>query len=144
LDKRKILRIIDANLNRAREGLRVCEDITRFLLDDQGGARKFKNIRHNIFSAIDRSGISSPELLKERNVKCDVGKSSTQEELFRRDWSSVFLANIQRVKESTRVLEEIFKLLDKKQAKRFKEIRFAVYQVEKKVIIKHKISLNHK
>jgi len=30
----KVGRIIDANLNRVKEGLRVCEEITRFILDN--------------------------------------------------------------------------------------------------------------
>ena len=42
----KLLRIIDANLNRAREGLRVCEDISRFALGDKTATRALKSIRH--------------------------------------------------------------------------------------------------
>ena len=32
LPREQILRVLDANINRAREGLRVCEDLVRFCL----------------------------------------------------------------------------------------------------------------
>lgn len=144
MDKHNILRIIDANLNRSREGLRVCEDIARFLLDDAKSASKFKAIRQGIFSAIKNSNIHYAELLKERNSVRDVGIATTRREAARRNWQSVFLANIERVKESTRVLEEIFKLINKRIALRFKNIRFSVYDIEKKIIIKHQSLSNSK
>ena len=94
MDKQKVLRIIDANLNRSREGLRVCEDIARFLLNDAKSARKFKTIRQNIFSAIKDSKIDYLELLKERDSTGDVGKFTTKKESTRSNRQSVFLANI--------------------------------------------------
>ena len=144
LDKQKVLRIIDANLNRSREGLRVCEDIARFLLNDAKSARKFKTIRQNIFSAIKDSKIDYLELLKERDSAGDVGKFTTKKESARGNWQSVFLANIERAKESTRVLEELFKIVNKRLAEKFKKIRFAIYDIEKEVIIKHQSLSNSK
>ena len=127
----KLLRIIDANLNRSREGLRVCEDISRFVLNDKKITRSFKSLRHKI-SALSKN-ISSKEkkLLTSRNVKRDIGKKTGKRERVRKNIKSVYFANIQRVKESLRVLEEITKLLDKRVAESFKKIRFRVYELEK-------------
>jgi len=137
LDNKRILRIIDANLNRSREGLRVCEDIARFLLNDAAAARRFKNIRQNIFAAVKNSKISYPELLRERDSEKDVGRPTAKREQSRPNWQAVFLANTERAKEATRVLEEFAKITDKALAEKFKKIRFAIYEIEKKVIIRH-------
>ena len=40
------------------------------------------------------------------------------------------IANIKRAQESARVLEEILKLIDIKEAQRFKEIRYLLYEIE--------------
>ena len=45
---KKIYRVIDANLNRAKEGLRVCEDTVRFILKDKILTKKIKKLRHDI------------------------------------------------------------------------------------------------
>ena len=50
-----LLRIIDANLNRAREGLRVCEDIARFSLQNKGAAKTLKTIRHGATNLVLKS-----------------------------------------------------------------------------------------
>lgn len=143
MEKQKIFRIIDANLNRSREGLRVCEDITRFLLNDKEASRKLKLIRQSIFYAISAKGAKSLKLyyldiLKERDSVGDVGKTTTKNEAKRDNWQSIFLANIERAKESVRVLEEAFKIIDEKVAQKFKKIRFKIYDAEKTIIIKHK------
>ena len=48
MDKKKVYRILDANLNRAREGIRVAEDVARLYLNSESLARKFKSLRHRI------------------------------------------------------------------------------------------------
>lgn len=70
--------------------------------------------------------------MKSRDVKRDVGKKTAYRESKRKDIADVFYANIERVKESLRVLEEVSKLLDKKISQHFKKIRFRVYELEKK------------
>ncbi|MBN1405456.1 MAG: thiamine-phosphate pyrophosphorylase [Candidatus Omnitrophica bacterium] len=137
MENKKIFRIIDANLNRSREGLRVCEDITRFLLNDAKYSRRLKLIRQMIFSGIKNSNLDYAEALKYRDSRGDVGKPTTTAESKRTGWQGVFLANIERAKESTRVLEEASKLIDKKLAQRFKKIRYQIYGIEKAIITKH-------
>ncbi len=140
----KILRLIDANLNRSHEALRVCEDIARFMLNDKGITRSFKALRHRV-SALGKR-IESKQglvLLKARNVKKDIGKVTIYSEKRRKNIKDVFRANTARAKESLRVLEEVTKLFDRKGSGRFKRIRFRVYELEKKSRLKLDIILHN-
>jgi thiamine-phosphate pyrophosphorylase len=47
-EKKKILRVLDVNFNRAKEGLRICEDVTRFIFDRKKETLAYKNIRHQL------------------------------------------------------------------------------------------------
>ena len=126
----KIGRIIDANLNRVKEGLRVCEEITRFILDNHKFTAQFKEAPHKI----DRLGskIYSPaNLLLQRRAQADVGRLNCRGETKRGNCKDIFWANIQRVKESLRVLEEFSKLIDVRVALSFKQLRYVVYEIEK-------------
>ena len=60
----KLYRIIDANVNRAMEGIRVIEDILRFELDERIITSKLKNLRSDLKKALDSTGISTSQLLK--------------------------------------------------------------------------------
>ena len=127
----RLPRLIDANLNRSQEALRVCEDLVRFILDDRKLSASFKALRHKL------GALAGKEFhLRSRNVKKDVGKKTTHTEGKRKDLAGVFRANIQRAKESLRVLEEVSKLSDRKIAESFKKIRFKAYELEKKSRVK--------
>ncbi len=124
----RLYRLIDANLNRLREGIRVLEDIQRFIYDNKTLSQKLKSIRHNC-------RISNYEqYLKERDIVGDVLKETTASESKREDISSVQLSNMKRAQESARVLEESFKLLDTREAEKFKQIRYALYDIEKNML----------
>lgn len=127
---RIVYRIIDANLNRAKEGLRVCEEVARFILNNKSLTTKFKRVRHDICEIANSLPLASL-LLKERESVKDTGKDIYINELKRKNFQDIFFANIQRVKESIRVLEEFSKLLDKNPAIRFKNARYRIYQIEK-------------
>jgi len=127
-----INRVIDANINRVKEGLRVCEEITRFILDNRNLTAEFKKIRHRT-DAILKYLPSNTELIKKRQSLTDVGRKIYVNELKRKNYRDIFFANIQRVKESTRVLEEFTKLINKNIAVRFKGLRYDIYEVERKV-----------
>ena len=142
--KSKIInRIIDANINRAKEGLRVCEEITRFILNSATLTAEFKKLRHRI-DTILKELPDRAVLLKQRCSLRDVGKNIYVNELKRRDYQEVFFANIQRVKESVRVLEEFTKLKNSRLAIKFKEIRYRSYEIEKKVAKKFPFLLYHR
>ena len=122
-------RIIDANLNRVKEGLRVCEEITRFILDNHKFTAQLKQVRHKIDSL--GSKIYPPaKLLSQRRAQADVGRFNSRGELERGNCKDIFWANSQRVKESLRVLEEFSKLLDSRVALGFKQLRYKVYEIE--------------
>lgn len=125
------MRILDANMNRAKEGLRVCEDISRFILDDPRATRSYKNIRHRLTDILSTS--KAKDWIKSRSVEEDVGRGSLPLELKRKDVHSIFYANSQRVKESLRVLEEFTKLTDIQVSGEIKKARYSVYVLEQKI-----------
>ena len=127
----KLFRVLDANYNRLREGLRVCEDICRFSLDRDENTRQYKSIRHCL-TAIFSSSLFDDMILS-RDILKDVGRRSIPSESKRQDVRDVYCANSQRVKESLRVLEEFLKILDPGKAEALKKIRYRVYEVERKV-----------
>ena len=131
MPKSTVKRIIDANINRSKEGLRVCEEITRFILNNRLLTLELKKIRHEIDAAAGLLA-SKKELLSERLVQKDVGRNIHVQEFKRDSLKDIFFANIQRVKESTRVLEEFSKLINKTAALKFKRARYKIYALEKK------------
>ena len=128
----KFDRIIDANFNRAKEGLRVCEDVCRFCLDAKGPTRGFKNSRHQLTKIIGSLNIF--DVIRARNIAGDVGRKSNALESKRNGHMDIFYANSQRVKESIRVLEEFTKLRNKRLAQDLKKLRYKVYALEKTII----------
>lgn len=121
----KELRLLDANLNRLREGIRVIEDIFRYIFNNKEIASKLKTLRHQ--SRIDQYF----ELLDSRDIQNDVLKTSHESELQRENLDSILIANFKRAQESSRVLEEFGKLIDAKTSDRFKTIRYELYHLEK-------------
>ncbi len=125
----ELFRVIDANLNRLKEGIRVVEDIIRYKNNDKELSSKLKQLRH-------RSQIkNSEELLKYRDSINDVLRPSTQSELKRADLKSIIIANIKRAQESSRVLEELYKLHDVNESEKFKTIRYELYTLEKEIVL---------
>ncbi len=128
-------RIIDANLNRIREGIRVIEDILRFHLHNKIYIKELKKIRHEITSLIPKV-YDEIDIVKYREAVNDPGrkiKLKTEQE--RTSLRNVLLANFKRIEESLRVLEEIIKLKNTDVSEEIKKIRFKVYTLEKKVLI---------
>lgn len=132
VSQQKIYRLIDANFNRAKEALRVCEDMCRFYLDAPALTRQYKDIRHKLTTAVVELEIKS--LIQARSIETDVGRGSTPSEFRRRDGGDIFYANSQRAKESVRVLEECAKLFTAPAARKLKRLRYQLYAIEKKVI----------
>src|SRR5689334_1319132 len=127
-----VLRILDAALNRASEGLRVVEDYVRFVLDDPFLTGRAKAIRHDLAAA----AVAIPMLDRHaaRETQQDVGTSiSTASESVRRDAADVCGASLKRTEQSLRSLEEYGKLLDGEFAGRMESLRYAVYTLEKAI-----------
>lgn len=134
IEARKIYRVIDANYNRAKEGLRVCEDVCRFFLNETGFTKEYKTLRHQLSVVVGKLHII--EVITSRNITGDVGKSSISGELKRKKVEDIYYANSQRAKESIRVLEEFAKLINVRLAQAMKKIRYEVYGLELQVIKK--------
>lgn len=128
-------RIIDANINRAKEGLRVCEDICRFHLRDSGSSQSLNRLRHRLTTVIKNANLEKNRLFECRKADTDVGKEFAFGPS-RKTFRGIFLANAQRVKEALRVLEEFLKICNAHSSPKIQKLRFDFYAFEKKVIAK--------
>lgn len=116
-------RIIDANLNRATEALRVLEEIARFRLDDKKLSSELKNIRHEICLFFD---YDYEKLIASRDTVNDIGTDIQNPTKAAREYSSIeviFRSNFKRLEQALRVLSEYGNLSDK--------FRYNVYSIEK-------------
>ena len=126
-----VFRLLDANLNRASEGLRVLEDISRFILDNETYSRGCKRARHEL------ARLAMPHdamLLAGRDSTRDVGREAPAASGGKpRDLLSVVRANAKRVEESLRVLEELSRGAESIgiNAIEIERIRYSVYELEK-------------
>ena len=123
------LRVIDANINRYKEGIRVVEDIYRYIYNDKYISSILKSLRHI------KLPLSQKELLQNRDSINDVLKTSTKSEQNRKDLEDIIIANLKRAEESARVLEELFKLIDIDTSEKFKSNRYKLYNLEKDIIL---------
>ncbi|RXK12859.1 thiamine-phosphate pyrophosphorylase [Halarcobacter mediterraneus] len=124
MNNNQTLRLIDANLNRLKEGIRVIEDIFRYSFNDKNTALKLKSLRH--LCRVE----NYLEVLASRDVKNDVLRESIKSEQNRDDLNSILIANFKRAQESSRVLEELTKLTSIKTSENFKYIRYELYNLE--------------
>lgn len=124
----ELYRVIDANLNRLKEGIRVVEDIMRYKNNDKILSHKLKNLRHiaNVQESL--------ELLKYRDSTNDVLRQTIKSEMNRTDLTDIILANFKRAQESARVLEELYKLHSAEYSENFKYIRYELYTLEKEIL----------
>lgn len=137
------LRIIDANLNRAREGLRVLEDIARFGLDDAQLALSLKDARHELRGVASDTNLDAAMLAAWRDTPGDVSTGvTTPGERDRLNMRDVAIAAGKRVGEALRTLEECFKTLDDPDApgarggaERLKQLRYQCYSLEQRLLL---------
>ena len=124
----ELFRVCDANLNRLKEGIRVVEDIARYKDNNKELSLQLKELRH--LAKID----DIKPLLDSRDSINDVLRKSTDSEMQRQTLQSIITANFKRAQESSRVLEEIYKLVDPQLSENFKHIRYSLYALEKEFI----------
>ena len=129
----RILRTVDANINRVSEGLRVLEDVARFVLEDENSTRLLKSVRHQVNNLARSLGI---HLLLSRDSEGDIGAAG---DLIKEhsDLNSIVRANAKRAQEGLRVLEELTKLPELKNAIPANEIRksrYLIYTIEVSLI----------
>lgn len=127
-----VLRLIDANYNRAREGLRVVEDYARFVRDDDETVQRVKNVRHALMRAL--WNLLNDAVLH-RDVANDVGTQiTTSGESQRADLHAVVAANSRRVPEALRAIEEASKTIDAAIGRSVEQIRYDYYTIEQRIL----------
>jgi thiamine-phosphate pyrophosphorylase len=132
---RDIARILDANLNRAREALRVMEDYVRFVLDDPAGCAVLKQLRHDLRECVRH--VSLEDLLGARDTPGDVGTGiSTESERHRTDARDACVASAKRLSEALRTIEEYAKTFDAGLSAAMESLRYRAYEVEQRVIMR--------
>lgn len=125
-----VCRILDANLDRAREGLRILEEWCRFGVNNSDLASECKQMRQEL------AQWHTPQLRAARDTPGDPGTILTHPQEERRAGISELLqANFSRVQEALRVLEEYGKLYDSQMGAVFKQMRYRVYTLESNVML---------
>lgn len=129
-DRAEAARVVDANLNRAREALRVLDDYARFVRNDAGLTGVIKSLRHRLAEAAQ--SLPPGLLLASRDTPGDVGTALTAAGEYRRGGArGVAVANLKRVQESLRSAEEFGKLLGEPFARAAEAARYESYALEK-------------
>ena len=129
-----ILRVIDANLNRLREALRVIEEYFRFINLNKDISIDLKQLRHSLEEL--ENNFDQKALLSSRDTETDpfAGKNR-EEELNRTSETDIVKASFKRAQEAARVLEEYIKITQHQiMSEKAKYIRFILYTIEKKVM----------
>jgi len=124
-DEDGLNRLVDANLNRLSEGIRVCEDVARYFHNNKNLSKNLKDLRHKC---------RLPDLekrLSTRDAVNDVLRPTIESEMKRDSLDNLLTANYHRAQESARVLEETCKLLYPEHSENFKTIRYTLYTLEK-------------
>jgi thiamine-phosphate pyrophosphorylase len=129
-----VLRILDANINRATEGLRVLEEYVRFTLDDAHLSRLCKDLRHATAAAA--RSIDWSQRLSARDTLRDVGtRIATDAEYVRDHLQDVLAANAVRVEQALRCLEEYSKAGWPQLAAEFETLRYRAYSLTRAIAI---------
>ena len=125
----RIAQLIDANLDRAREGLRVMEDWCRFGLKNSDFSIQIKDWRQQL-------GVHHLNIYRKARVISDdpaIGISHPLQKV-RAAPEKIFIANASRVQEALRVIEEFTRITDPKLCEIATKIRYETYEIEIKVL----------
>ncbi|WP_372519487.1 thiamine-phosphate pyrophosphorylase [Candidatus Ruminimicrobiellum ovillum] len=131
--EKRFIRILDTNLNRCKEGLRVVEDTCRFVLCDDTLYKKIRKVRHLSSKYLTDQ---YEQMLNARDSIKDSGRKAKEQS--RQNLRNIVIANFKRAEESLRVLEEYSKIIDFSIALKYKALRYEVYAIEKKMFLKYK------
>ena len=130
-EDKSISQIIDANLDRAREGLRVIEDWCRYVLREKELVITLKDWRHQL------ALFHRPFYRNSRSISLDPGVGLTHPEQTDRIHSEqIIIANSSRVQEALRVIEEFSRINDPELSKTASIIRYGTYQIEQELLNK--------
>lgn len=129
-----LVRILDANANRAAEGLRVVEEYLRFVLEDKHLTSLYKQLRHGLAELVQR--IPASDRYSARDTQSDVGTTITSaDEYLRGTAEDVAEASHKRVEQALRCLEEYAKPLYPQLAPHFERLRYDLYTLARAVAL---------
>jgi thiamine-phosphate pyrophosphorylase len=132
--EKPVYRILDANLNRGREGLRVIEDYLRFVREDRRGSWFVKRWRHQFREMTEQLG--EENLLSARAAISDVGKDlASPSQPSKQDPQAITSAGMKRLQEALRVIEEYSAPIAPTVGSLAGRMRFEVYQFEKELFL---------
>lgn len=122
----QVWRVLDANGNRAAEGLRVLEEVARLVREDASSSEVLKSLRHELASIL--ASLDRQQRLAARSTEHDAGTHITSDrELARDSIETLVSAETSRVGEALRSLEEFSKLIDPVVSATFKQLRYRAY-----------------
>lgn len=131
-DAHAAFRIVDANANRALEGLRVVEDYARFALNDKHLATQYKGLRHDLASVL--ATLPPQALSSARHTPGDVGTQiEAPDEYIRDAVIQVAIASQKRVEQALRCIEEYTKTILPGAASRVEQLRYRAYTLGKAI-----------
>lgn len=117
--------IVDANINRVSEGLRVIEEYARFIAKNKEVTAKLASLRKQL-NALETAE-DEINNLKIRNTEKDMRAKEVPAP--RQSIRSLLKANFKRVEEGLRVLEEYTK------NPQYNTLRYEIYQLEKEIVL---------
>jgi len=120
-----LFRILDTNLDRAREGMRIVEEWCRFGLNDESTTAQLKHLRQSV------ARWHSADIRAARDTPGDTGTTLTHpQESVRSNLGDVLQVNLVRTQEALRVLEEYGKLYSAEMAAECKQMRYQLYTLD--------------
>jgi len=126
-----VLRLLDANANRAREALRVLEDYARFVLDSAPLCAQLKSLRHELSQTLSEW---TAQAIIHRDTPGDVGTNiKTSSETAREHIAAVVIAAGKRLGEALRSIEEFLKTACPADAAKIESIRYRFYEIERQL-----------
>ena len=130
----KLHRIVDANLNRVSEGLRILEDLARFYFEDASLSSRLKTLRHQVRKSCGNHTLT---FIQSRDSVHDVGYPGSKGNSLdqKTNLYDLVIANSKRVQEGLRVIEENFHLLGfDNLAKAYENCRYQAYELEQSLV----------
>lgn len=134
-ERDKVLRVIDANANRALEALRVVEEHARFVRGAARLAGRVQALRREVAAVVRPL---AGERAAARDVEGDPGHpdaASAGPQPGRASIADLLGANLSRAREALRVLEEYSKLLDPALGAAAVRARYALYALEPELLL---------
>lgn len=129
------LRLIDANANRAREGLRTAEDYLRFCLGPSRWTSTLKDMRAKVTTSLhaiyaprallaSRQAVADPLRPTEERPEREAASGASE------DGRAVAIRGVKRAQEALRVLEEFTRAAHAESSQAFSRMRYLAYDCE--------------